>query len=45
MWINGDGRHFTGAPFGGFKASGVGSEESLDELLSYTQKKNVSVFL
>ncbi len=45
VWINGDGRHFTGAPFGGFKASGIGSEESLDELLSYTQKKNVSVFL
>ncbi len=45
IWINGDGRHFTGAPFGGFKSSGIGSEESLDELLSYTQKKNVSVFL
>lgn len=45
VWINGDGRHFTGAPFGGFKASGIGSEESLDEMLSYTQKKNVSVFL
>jgi betaine-aldehyde dehydrogenase len=45
VWINGDGRHFTGAPFGGFKASGIGSEESLAELLSYTQTKNVSVFL
>jgi len=45
VWINGDGRHFTGAPFGGVKSSGIGSEESLDELLSYTQKKNVSVFL
>lgn len=44
VWINGDGRHFTGAPFGGFRASGVGSEESLDELLSYTQTKNVAVF-
>lgn len=44
IWINGDGRHFTGAPFGGFGASGVGSEESLDELLSYTQTKNVAVF-
>ena len=45
VWINGDGRHFTGAPFGGYKASGVGSEESLEELLSYTQTKNVAVFL
>ena len=44
VWINGDGRHFTGAPFGGYKASGIGSEESLDELLSYTQTKNVAVF-
>lgn len=44
IWINGDGRHFTGAPFGGFRSSGIGSEESLDELLSYTQTKNVAVF-
>ncbi len=45
VWINGDGRHFTGAPFGGYKASGIGSEESVEELLSYTQTKNVAVFL
>jgi betaine-aldehyde dehydrogenase len=45
VWINGDGRHFTGAPFGGYKSSGIGSEESLDELLSYTQTKNVAVFM
>jgi 5-carboxymethyl-2-hydroxymuconic-semialdehyde dehydrogenase len=45
VWVNGDGRHFAGAPFGGYKSSGVGVEESLDELLSYTQSKNVSVFL
>ena len=44
VWINGDGRHFTGAPYGGYKASGIGSEESLDELLSFTQTKNVAVF-
>lgn len=40
-----DGRHFTGAPFGGYKDSGVGSETSLEELLGYTQLKNVSVWL
>ena len=45
VWVNGDGRHFLGAPFGGYKSSGIGVEESLDELLSYTQTKNVSVFL
>ena len=33
-----------GAPYGGYKASGIGSEESLHELLSLTQTKNVAVF-
>ena len=45
MWINGTGRHFLGAPFGGYKQSGQGREESFDELLSYTQIKNVHVTL
>jgi acyl-CoA reductase-like NAD-dependent aldehyde dehydrogenase len=34
-----------GMPYGGFKASGVGREESLEELLSYTQVKAVNVLL
>jgi acyl-CoA reductase-like NAD-dependent aldehyde dehydrogenase len=45
VWINGAGNHFLGLPFGGFKLSGNGREESLDELLSYTQIKSTSVFL
>jgi betaine-aldehyde dehydrogenase len=45
VWINGTGRHFLGAPFGGYKQSGQGREESFDELLSYTQIKNVHVTL
>ena len=45
VWINTTGRHFPGAPFGGFKQSGQGREESLDELLSYTQLKNVHIAL
>jgi 2-formylbenzoate dehydrogenase len=45
IWINGSARHFWGVPFGGFKDSGVGREESLEELHSFTQVKAVSVIL
>ena len=40
VWINGSGRYL-GAPYGGWKSSGLGVEESFDELLSYTQLKNI----
>jgi acyl-CoA reductase-like NAD-dependent aldehyde dehydrogenase len=43
--INGSGAAFLGIPAGGFKASGLGREQSLDELLSYTQIKVTSVYL
>lgn len=44
IWINGHGgKRFKGAPFGGFKNSGIGREHSLEELLSYTQEKNINV--
>jgi len=45
VWINGSSRHFWGMPFGGVKSSGIGREESLEELLSYTQLKSVNVLL
>jgi 2-formylbenzoate dehydrogenase len=45
VWINGSSRHYWGLPFGGVKASGVGREESVDELLSYTQTKAVTVVM
>ena len=45
VWVNGSARHFTGVPFGGVKLSGTGREESLDELLSYTQLKTVNIML
>lgn len=45
VWVNGSSRHFWGLPFGGMKASGVGREESVDELLSYTETKAVTVVL
>jgi acyl-CoA reductase-like NAD-dependent aldehyde dehydrogenase len=41
VWINTAGQHFVGTPFGGWKNSGLGGEESLEELLSYSQVKAV----
>jgi betaine-aldehyde dehydrogenase len=41
VWINHVGQHLFGAPFGGFKQSGMGREECLEELLSFTQEKNI----
>jgi 2-formylbenzoate dehydrogenase len=45
LWINGSSTHFPGVPFGGMKLSGTGREESLDELLSYTQLKTINIML
>lgn len=45
VWINGSARHYWGLPFGGVKASGVGREESEEELLSYTETKAITVVL
>jgi acyl-CoA reductase-like NAD-dependent aldehyde dehydrogenase len=41
--VNNTRMHFIGLPFGGVKDSGVGGEESLDELLSYTRTKAVHI--
>ena len=43
VWVNEVSRHTPGTPFGGFKDSGLGREEDIEELLSYTQVKNVHV--
>ncbi|WP_234729449.1 aldehyde dehydrogenase family protein [Acidocella facilis] len=45
VWINNSSMHFLGAPFGGYKQSGLGREESIEELLDCTQTKNVNVTL
>lgn len=45
VWVNHAGPHHIGAPFGGYKQSGMGREEGLDELLSSTQIKNVNIKL
>lgn len=42
VWINSSGRYL-GAPYGGWKSSGLGQEECLDELLSYTRIKNINM--
>ncbi|MDC1240952.1 aldehyde dehydrogenase family protein [Litorivicinus sp.] len=42
VWINGTNTHFRNVPYGGFKNSGIGREEGLDELLSYTELKAIN---
>ena len=43
--VNGAKMHFVGMPFGGVKDSGLGNEESLEELLSYTRTKAVHILM
>jgi betaine-aldehyde dehydrogenase len=43
VWVNHVGAHFMGASFGGYKQSGIGREEGLDELYSFTQNKNIHI--
>lgn len=45
QWINGYGAHYMGVPFGGFKNSGVGREEALEEMLDYTEVKTINIML
>jgi len=41
VWINDSTRHYFGTPFGGWKNSALGREESKDELLTYLEHKVV----
>lgn len=43
IWVNEVSRHFLGTPFGGYKQSGIGREECLEELLTFTQEKNIHI--
>src|SRR5438105_6784062 len=45
VWINEVGKHFLGAPFGGVKQSGFGREECIEEMLAFTQEKNIHLKL
>ncbi|MFC0112143.1 aldehyde dehydrogenase family protein [Kibdelosporangium aridum] len=41
VWINGSAKHYAGTPFGGWKSSGLGREECVAELESFTETKAV----
>jgi acyl-CoA reductase-like NAD-dependent aldehyde dehydrogenase len=41
VWINDHGPHYWGTPFGGFKNSGIGREECIEEYESYLELKAV----
>ncbi|MFB6296918.1 MAG: aldehyde dehydrogenase [Salinirussus sp.] len=43
VWVNQHGRHYIGAPFGGYKESGIRGKEDLQELLDHTRVKNVNI--
>lgn len=45
IWINNSSDHYPGVPFGGYKDSGLGREECLEELLAYTQIKAINIHL
>ena len=45
VWINESTTHYFGTPFGGWKDSGVGREESVEEIYSFLQLKSVHVKL
>jgi betaine-aldehyde dehydrogenase len=45
VWVNNAASHFLGAPFGGYKMSGIGREECIDELYSFSQTKNINITL
>ncbi|MCW2876031.1 MAG: Aldehyde dehydrogenase [Sphaerisporangium sp.] len=43
VFVNSEGKRPLGAPFGGWKSSGLGKGASLEELLSYTREKAITV--
>jgi acyl-CoA reductase-like NAD-dependent aldehyde dehydrogenase len=43
VWINDSAKHFPGAAFGGWKASGTGRESTVEEIYSYCEAKNVNI--
>jgi betaine-aldehyde dehydrogenase len=43
VWVNDAQKHFAGCAYGGWKDSGVGTEEGIEELYSYARLKNVNV--
>jgi aldehyde dehydrogenase (NAD+)/betaine-aldehyde dehydrogenase len=44
-WVNGSSGHYLGVPFGGMGNSGVGREEGIEEMLSYTELKTINIIM
>jgi acyl-CoA reductase-like NAD-dependent aldehyde dehydrogenase len=45
IWVNAVSAHYKAVPFGGYKNSGIGKEEDVDEIISYTESKTINVIL
>ena len=45
IWVNAVSHHYKAVPFGGYKNSGIGREEGLDEIISYTEAKTINIIL
>ena len=45
IFINGSNKHFVGMPWGGFKDSGIGREEGVEEIRSYLETKAINIML
>ena len=43
VWVNSVGPHYRGMNYGGYKNSGVGRDEGVEELLSYTEQKTINI--
>jgi betaine-aldehyde dehydrogenase len=43
VFVNSQGKRPLGAPFGGWKASGLGKGSTLEELISYTREKSITI--
>ena len=43
--VNGTKMHFVGTPFGGHRNSGLGGEECLEELMSFTEVKSLHIMV
>lgn len=45
VWVNSVGPHYRGLNYGGYKNSGLGRDEGIQEMLSYTEQKSISIAL
>lgn len=43
VWVNEIGKHFLGAPYGGVGQSGIGRDECIGEMISFTREKNIHI--